>query len=94
MNKKCSQNIHSKIMVLKSRSNWIFGNDDTTQEDNMRRQILLSLRSTSSSRSYTLQLDFENTDVDWLVLSETRISLQPPEVMVYTAWGFYFEAVR
>ena len=81
-------------MVLKSRSNWIFGNDDTTQEDNMRRQILLSLRSTSSSRSYTLQLDFENTDVDWLVLSETRISLQPPEVMVYTAWGFYFEAVR
>ena len=41
----------------------IFGNDDITQEDNMRRQILLSLRSTRSSRSYTLQFDFENTDV-------------------------------
>ena len=55
----------------------IFGNDAITQEDNMRRQILLSLRSTSSSRSYTLQLDFENTDVDWLVLSETRLCKFP-----------------
>ena len=43
----------------------------------MRRQILLSLRSTSSSRSYTLQFDFENTDVDWLVLSETRLCRVP-----------------
>ena len=51
----------------------IFGNDNITQEDNMRRQILLSLRSTGSSRSYTLQFDFEDTDVDWLVLSETRL---------------------
>ena len=51
----------------------IFGNDDISQEDNMRRQILLSLRSTSSSRLYTLQFDFENTDVDWLVLTETRL---------------------
>ena len=55
----------------------IFGNDDITQEDNMRRQILLSLRSTSSSRSYTLQFDFENTDVNWLVLSETRLCVVP-----------------
>ena len=55
----------------------IFGNDDITQEDNMRRQILLSLRSTSSSRTYTLQFDFENTDVDWLVLSETRLCRLP-----------------
>ena len=55
----------------------IFGNDDITQEDNMRRQILLSLRSTSSSRSYTLQFDFENTDVDWLVLSQTRLCQFP-----------------
>ena len=56
----------------------IFGNDDISQEDNMRRQILLSLRSTSSSRtSYTLQFDFENTDVDWLVLSETRLCTVP-----------------
>ena len=55
----------------------IFGNDDITQEDNMRRQILLSLRSTSSSRSYTLQFDFDNTDVDWLVLSETRLCTVP-----------------
>ena len=55
----------------------IFGNDDITQEDNMRRQILLSLRSTSSSRSYTLQFEFENTDVDWLVLSETRLCTVP-----------------
>ena len=30
----------------------IFDNDDITQEDNMRRQILLSLRSTSFSRFY------------------------------------------
>ena len=51
----------------------IFGNDELTQEDNMRRQILLSLRSTSSSQFYTLHFDFENTDVDWLVLSETRL---------------------
>ena len=55
----------------------IFGNDDISQEDNMRRQILLSLRSTSSSRSYTLQFDFKNTDVDWLVLSETRLCEVP-----------------
>ena len=55
----------------------IFGNDDITQEDNMRRQILLSLRSTSFSRLYTLQFDFENTDVDWLVLSETRLCTVP-----------------
>ena len=55
----------------------IFGNDDTSKEDNMRRQILLSLRSNSSSRSYTLQFDFENTDVDWLVLSETRLCRFP-----------------
>ena len=55
----------------------IFGNDDIAQEDNMRRQILLSLRSTSSSRFYTLQFDFENTDVDWLVLSETRLCRFP-----------------
>ena len=55
----------------------IFGNDDITQEDNMRRQILLSLKSTSSSRSYTLQFDFENTDVDWLVLSETSLCTVP-----------------
>ena len=45
----------------------IFGNDDIAQEDNIRRQILLSLRSTGSSRLYSLQFDFENTDVDWLV---------------------------
>ena len=53
----------------------IFGNDDITQKDNTRRQILLSLRSTGSSRFfvYTLQFDFENTDVNWLVLSETRL---------------------
>ena len=57
----------------------IFGNDDITQEDNMRRQILLSLRSTSSSRLYTLQFKFENTDVDWLVLSETRLCRPPSQ---------------
>ena len=57
----------------------IFGNNDITQEDNMRCQILLSLRSTSSSRLYTLQFDFENTDVDWLVLSETRLCTVPFE---------------
>ena len=57
----------------------IFGNDNVTEEDNMRRQILLSLKSTSSSRSYTLQFDFENTDVDWLVLSETRLCTVPFE---------------
>ena len=55
----------------------ISGNNDITQEDNMRRQLLLSLRSTSSSRFYTLQFDFENTDVDWLVLSETRLCKFP-----------------
>ena len=55
----------------------IFGNDDITQEDNMRRQILLSLRSTGSTRRYTLQFDFEDTDVDWLVLSETRLCETP-----------------
>ena len=55
----------------------IFGNDDITQEDDMRRQILLSLKSTNSSRYYTLQFDFENTDVDWLVLSETRLCRVP-----------------
>ena len=60
---------------------YIFGNDDITQEDNMRCQILLSLRSTSSSRSYTLQFDFENTDVDWLVLSETRLCTVPLQGM-------------
>ena len=43
----------------------------------MRRQILLSLRSISFSRSYTLQFEFENTDVDWLVLSETRLCTVP-----------------
>ena len=51
----------------------IFGNDDITQEDNMRRQILLILREINSSRFYTLQFEFENTDVDWLVLSETKL---------------------
>ena len=55
----------------------IFGNDDITQEDNMRRQVLLSLQSIGSSRSYTLQFDFGNTDVDWLVLSETRLCIVP-----------------
>ena len=55
----------------------IFGNGDITQEDSMRRQILLSLRSTNSSQFYTLQFDFENTDVDWLVLSETRLCTVP-----------------
>ena len=59
----------------------IFGNDNITQEDNMRRQILLSLRSTGSSRSYTLQFDFEDTDVDWLVLSETRLCEVPLQGM-------------
>ena len=59
----------------------IFGNDDITLEDNMRHQILLSLSSTSSSRSYTLQFDFENTDVDWLVLSETRLCEFPLQGM-------------
>ena len=53
----------------------IFGNDD--QEDNMHRQILLSLRSTGFSRLYSLQFEFENTDVDWLVLSETRLCRFP-----------------
>ena len=71
----------------------IFGNDDITQEDNMRRQILLSLRSTSSSRSYTLQFDFENTDVDWLVLSETRLCRVPSQgtYRIYSirSRGFY-----
>ena len=32
----------------------IFGNDELTKEDNMHCQILLSLRSTSSSRLYAL----------------------------------------
>ena len=59
----------------------IFGNDNIPQEDTMRRQILLSLRSIGSSRLYTLQFDFENTDVDWLVLSETRLCEVPLQGM-------------
>ena len=50
---------------------YITGNDNITQEDNMRRNVSLSLTSPSDlSGSYTLQFDFENTDVEWLVHSE------------------------
>ena len=65
------------IEVVQWWNTILFGNDDITQEDNMRRQILLSLQSIGSSRSYTLQFDFVNTDVDWLVLSETRLCRVP-----------------
>ena len=66
---------------------YIFGNDDIAQEDEMRRQILLSLRSTGSTRRYTLQFDFEDTDVDWLVLSETRLCEFPNEGRVIPSRG-------
>ena len=53
---------------------YITGNDNITQEDNMRRNVSLSLTSPSDlSGSYTLQFDFENTDVEWLVLSEIEV---------------------
>ena len=69
----------------------IFGNDYITQEDSMRHQILLSLRSTGSSRTYTLQFDFENTDVDWLVLSETRLCRVPNQgIIIMSADKLHF----
>ena len=55
---------------------YITGNDDITQDDSMRRNVLLSLASPSDlsgSYTYTLQFDFENTDVEWLVLSEIEV---------------------
>ena len=58
---------------------YITGNDDITQEDSMRRSVQLSLTSTSNQRFYTLEFDFENTDVDWLVLSETELCHNPSE---------------
>ena len=57
---------------------YITGNGDITREDNMRHIVLLSLKSSAGlSRLYTLEFDFENTDVDWLVLSETRLCSTP-----------------
>ena len=43
----------------------IFGNDDITQEDSMRRQILLSLREINSSRFYTLYMYIICTKCLW-----------------------------
>ena len=59
---------------------YIKGNGDLTQEDSMRRNVLLRLRSTTvpSSRFHSLQFNFESTDIDWLVLSETELCRNSP----------------
>ena len=53
--------------------NFLTGNGDITQQDSMRRNVVLSLSSVESTRIYRIQFDFENTDVEWLVLSETAL---------------------
>ena len=59
---------------------YITGNGDLTQEDSMLRNVSLRLRSTTvpSSRFHSLQFNFESTDVDWLVLSETELCRNLP----------------
>ena len=70
------------VTVLRSDGNsytpvqyYITGNGNITQQDSMRRNVLLSLTSALEERSYMIQFDFENTesDVEWLVLSETQL---------------------
>ena len=56
---------------------YITGNEHIAQKDDTRRIVQLSQTSTFNSRTYTLQFDFENTDVDWLVLSETQLCSEP-----------------
>ena len=56
---------------------YITGNGDVSQQDRMRRNVLLSLTSTLFTRFYKIQFDFENTDVEWLVLSETQLCTSP-----------------
>ena len=51
---------------------YITGNENISQQDSMRHNVLLSLTSVESTRFYRIQFDFENTDVEWLVLSETQ----------------------
>ena len=56
---------------------YIVGNDALTEDDMMRRNVLLSLVSPPTTRFFNLQFDFENTDIDWLVLSETYLCQTP-----------------
>ena len=52
---------------------YILGNDALTEDDMMRRNVLLILVLNPATRFFNLQFDFENTDIDWLVLSETSL---------------------
>ena len=62
---------------------YITGNDDITREDRVQRNV--SLRPTLPlSTSFSLQFDFENTDVDWLVLSETEMCRNLPSGLSIT----------
>ena len=56
---------------------FLTGNGDITQQDSMRRNVVLSLSLVDSARFYRIQFDFENTDVEWLVLSETALCDSP-----------------
>ena len=53
---------------------YITGNGAITKEDSMRRNVSLSLTSPLDfTEPYTLHFNFENTDVEWLVLSEIEL---------------------
>ena len=56
---------------------YIAGNGDISQQNSMRCNVLLSLPEAYSTRFYRIQFEFENTDVEWLVLSETELCTSP-----------------
>ena len=56
---------------------YIVGNDALTEDDMMRRNVLLSLVSPLAPRYFNLLFDFENSDNNWLVISETSLCEEP-----------------
>ena len=75
------------VTVLRSSRNsfmpveyYITGNGNINHKDSMRRNVLLSLTPAQTVRFYRIQFDFTNTDVEWLVLSETQLCTSPTAV--------------
>ena len=71
---------------------YIVGNDALTEDDMMRHNVILSLRSSQpqSTRFFNVQFDFENKDIDWLVLSEAVLCSVPTQGTLFKEGGGKF----
>ena len=71
------------ILGISALPYFMLDNEDLTREDNGRRDVTLSLVNAVplalASDTYIMDFSFENTNIEWLVLSELTMCDQPLE---------------